>query len=702
MKKKYLGIIVSTLIAIIILLLLGPLDVFTHGYFSNEVDVEQIAAEDILGNINAIDEKCVIEFSPQRNHFTGFELFFVEHAPENGGILTVHIYNSDMDKKLEEIEIDLESVKAFEWYKVYTNAPYRKDGQYAIKFTVSDTDNVPSFMLVNDDYLPDELISNNTLINFAYSQSTFSFQEKIIFSVLILAIWGLILHYFLPDKKIKNYFKNISFFLILTMGLTWNYMYNSMDTQNNGFLGFQLDSECLVSGRIYAEYDGITPGKYGLGRYFDLKGNMIDYSSGYLTDDNWLDGYGRSMPAIIINSNYFTKKIAVAGNFVQFENGEEYQITEITDDGSTIAINLNAERTLSQARNGSLDEAVFLDINQQPLPVGKLRPYISQFGLQGKVFGHMAYFLDEEEAISTLNLICSISTAVVFVLIVILISKNYNIVLAGCFYLTFLLSPWVVNFARNLYWVEFTWFIPMMIGLICLLHIDSGKWRKGCYVAAFIAIAGKSLCGYEYISVVMMGLIAFILMELLLAIVKKDKQRTKLLFGTTFILGVCALAGFMLAICIHALLKGDGNMVEGIKRIILDDVLRRTSGANLNNIVNELWPSMNASVWEVFCKYFHFSTEIVTGIAGNLFPMLCLTPIGIFIYEFKKNKIDFQSIFMYIIFFFTSISWFCLAKSHSYVHTHMNYVLWYFGFVQTCFYVIVSRIISAVSEKRKL
>ena len=108
------------------------------------------------------------------------------------------------------------------------------------------------------------------------------------------------------------------------------------------------------------------------------------------------------------------------------------------------------------------------------------------------------------------------------------------------------------------------------------------------------------------------------------------------------------------------------------------------------------WPSMNASVWEVYSTYFHFSTEIITGVTGNLFPLLCIIPILIFVYEFIKGKKDYQDIFMYSFFFFASISWLCLAKSHSYIHTHMNYVMWYFGFVQVCFYVIVSRIIDAM------
>ena len=80
-------------------------------------------------------------------------------------------------------------------------------------------------------------------------------------------------------------------------------------------------------------------------------------------------------------------------------------------------------------------------------------------------------------AIQSLHLICSISTAFIFVIIVILIAYKFNKVFAGVYLVTFWLSPWVVNFARNLYWIEFTWFIPMVIGLFCALKIDDRKCR---------------------------------------------------------------------------------------------------------------------------------------------------------------------------------------------------------------------------------
>ena len=90
-----------------------------------------------------------------------------------------------------------------------------------------------------------------------------------------------------------------------------------------------------------------------------------------------------------------------------------------------------------------------------------LGAYRSQYGLQGKVFKHLARLIGNRGIVSNLNLLCCVITAFVFAVIVVLLAKKYNEILAACFFVTFWLSPWIINFARNLYWVEFTWFIPM-------------------------------------------------------------------------------------------------------------------------------------------------------------------------------------------------------------------------------------------------
>lgn len=333
---------------------------------------------------------------------------------------------------------------------------------------------------------------------------------------------------------------------------------------------------------------------------------------------------------------------------------------------------------------------------------GDIGPYKSQYGLQGKVFNLIARYMDSTKAIAASHLFCSLLTASVFVLIVFLLDRKYNRILAGCFLVTFWLSPWIVNFARNLYWVEFSWFVPMAIGLICSMKIKSLGIRIGCCCLAFFSIMLKSLCGYEYMSTVMMGLVAFPVIEMLMAFVHKDRKTGWLFFKMVFFLGLAAIAGFTVAVCIHAPLKGNGSIIDGIKAIMQDDMFRMTSAdaETLSTYNHVFWPSLNASVWDTYCLYFHFSTEIITGVPGNLFPILCILPIVFSIVDIVHKKPDLRSMFMYGYFFLAAVSWFCLAKSHSHIHTHMNFVLWYFGFVQACFYIIVKKVCGFILNRK--
>jgi hypothetical protein len=143
----------------------------------------------------------------------------------------------------------------------------------------------------------------------------------------------------------------------------------------------------------------------------------------------------------------------------------------------------------------------------------------------------------------------------------------------------------------------------------------------------------------------------------------------------------------------HAGIKGDGNILLGIKHIIQEDVMRRTSGADLNQFDPVYWPSFNASIWQVCMMYFNFQTEIITGINGNLFPLLSILPIFVFVSDFHSNKKNIGVVTLYALSFFGSISWLVLAKSHSYIHTHINFIIWYFGFIQICIYILLDKAI---------
>lgn len=329
---------------------------------------------------------------------------------------------------------------------------------------------------------------------------------------------------------------------------------------------------------------------------------------------------------------------------------------------------------------------------------GAYEPYLSQFGLQGHIFRILGQFL----GFGSLQNLCAAAAATVMIGIVLLIRHKYDTLMAGCFFAAFWLSPWVINCAANIYWVEATWFVPMLVGLAFVCSLDNRTCRFLCYAGSFVSICIKCLCGYEFISTIMMGLISFPLAELVCALADKDKKRAKQLFISVFSLGICALAGFGAAILAHAQLRGEGDLLSGIRIIIERDVLRRTIGADLNQFDPVYWPSFNASIPETIGLYFNFKTQIITGLPGNLFPLLSLLPLMAFALDWHHGRLSVRTAALYVIFALASLSWFLLAKSHSYIHTHLNFVLWYFGFIQVCFYVLLDKLLSICRKERRL
>lgn len=354
----------------------------------------------------------------------------------------------------------------------------------------------------------------------------------------------------------------------------------------------------------------------------------------------------------------------------------EYQFDSFQDDSEVLVIN-----KLESERNDSSYGLIKDD-----------SPYVSQVGIQG----HMFYFLNHfiHIPVTILRMGICVLLAIVLILICYFISKKYNKLLGITFYITFLLSPWIIAFAKNLYWVEFTWFLPGLFGL--LLSMDYSK--KKIYIPLIgLCIFIKSLCGYEYITSIMLFAIAFFLIDYI-----SLKEKRKDILKTILITGFTCLLGFFLALLIHGVIRGNGDIITGIKEIYEKDVTRRTlniAGSDMFSYNNELVDSIQASVFSVVKIYFKFTTNIILGIRGELFKMMCFISGVISLYNLKKKEKNAKrDLAMYIVFLAVTLSWIVLGKAHSYIHTHMNFVLWYFGFVQICIYIIVKQALNFIKN----
>lgn len=317
---------------------------------------------------------------------------------------------------------------------------------------------------------------------------------------------------------------------------------------------------------------------------------------------------------------------------------------------------------------------------------GGIIPYGSQIGLQGWVYYYFAK-TKIPNPLLFLRIVCCLLLSLIISLICYELYLKYGLLLSSSFYLVSICSPWIRNLSASLYHVEFTWFIPMFLGLICLNKLNKRFWL---YPLFFLAILIRSSSGYEYLPVIMLSSIMFLVVELICSIKKKNKQ-SKLLFKAIFGVGIFSLLGFASALVIHSYLRGDGNILVGIESIYRYTALKRTVGYGGENL-----QSLYASSFNVLWMYFNnYKTGISNNTTGrHALLLLLLFPVLILFRKImKRQHILNRDMYLFIISFITCISWFILGKQHSFIHTHVNYVMWYMGFIQIGTYLVLKYIL---------
>lgn len=672
-------------------------NLFTHGYYCDTSKYDTYEAKDVIGEVHLKDNVYEGTFRIKSKQFCGIaiKLIGVDNSNEKGKI-TVSTF-LEMGGWIESVSVLENELTDDAWYSLYLHKGYNPESVYKLKITTENCSNELRIRFVNDWLLPEEVIDGSGFVCFAYRKPTFSVSERIFLAVIIVSMWLLLMGW--RGTKYKNacYYKmfiKCGYVGILLTALAWNYIYNSFDNMNEIFSTFHLNCEGVLTSMIDGEKKGaiVENNGYGLGTCCAI------VSSEYSDNEDWTNGYNIDGESILIKYNDYSKQYIKEGYFIKFKNGQVAKIIGDIVNGTILQVFLEADFHINERECGDLAEIKVLDSNQQGFPSAVYsQPYISQVGLQGHVLRFIAKYIHNDDYYEILRMICAFLLSIVIMGIIIAIKKKYNALMSVSFYLVFLLSPWIVSYGADLFWVSFTLFLPMLIGINYSMYRDRSKRFDLIMLSClFFATLVRSLCGYEFISTIMMSSISFLVADFVKAWHENKNNDKRRIFKSIVVLSICALAGFLLAILIHAYLRGDGNLIIGLKHIVKDDVLRRTLGSNLNGYDQVYWESLNASVWEVFCEYFHFKTQIIAGLSGNLFYILCIAPLCIFANDYRKNKMDVSVVTLYIWFFMCTMSWVVLAKSHSYIHGHLNFVLWYFGFVQICIYIVAGKIIDCL------
>jgi hypothetical protein len=417
--------------------------------------------------------------------------------------------------------------------------------------------------------------------------------------------------------------------------------------------------------------------------------------------------------------------------------------------------NKNSSGLGAYLRNTS-DEKDYLnarDYYQSESISNNFKTYNSNFGLQ-------IYFLKFLKLIGFDKLyyyhsITALLMSAVVALLFFGIKKNFSFISAIVVALIFLLSPWIVVSARNLYLLIFIYFLPVALSMYFSNKIFMNNKQFYVFlILLFFAVLFKLLCGYEFINVIFFSTCA----PLLFYSYNQNYNKQIILKKFIAVIIIFVLA-FLIAATIHTM--SIKNKSEKFYEPIIKIASKRlwTNKKNVNEVLTNaereycdnnkkceetIYKSLTSNSAIVISKYFlmvdflpwfylnvskddrrliidnfkflndNFSFENIKLSYKNLSLIKSQSILLLFmIYFFSLiTFLSFQvySLYIFIIAkksikyflalsFLGPISWYFIFKGHSAIHYHLNFILWYLFFIPASFIAIINNLELRRSKK---
>jgi hypothetical protein len=333
---------------------------------------------------------------------------------------------------------------------------------------------------------------------------------------------------------------------------------------------------------------------------------------------------------------------------------------------------------------------------------GTFRRYESQMGMQGMYFSALDRLLDSVGILSIgkrigfYQSIHSFLLALVLSVLLIYIYIECGVVTTAVVLMTLIYSQWLVVFGDNMYWAMWLMYLPMVVSFA--LHKNeelTGNFnRLLTFVLITVIFFAKCGAGYEYLSTILISLVT----PSVYFALKNDWDFIKL-SKRVVLLGLSGMAGFVLALIVHGIqLSFALGGFEKAKNSITTTIAKRTHGNP--DVMPEVYRrSLESDFSQVFTMYWSgeaislanvgLDIKITFGTIVTIFLAVTILAFAISrslssLREERRVLLGLSAACWFSI--LAPLSWFFLAKGHSFIHTHMNHVLWHlpytiFGFI---------------------
>ncbi|MDR2039845.1 MAG: signal peptidase I [Bacteroidales bacterium] len=325
--------------------------------------------------------------------------------------------------------------------------------------------------------------------------------------------------------------------------------------------------------------------------------------------------------------------------------------------------------------------------------------YYSQSAFQSFVYGLICFAtgLSGDPALDYFKWLVSVFTAFMFTLFVMWVQCRWGWVTALFVLITICFSQWVTAFGRNLFWVLGAFYLPFVCALWYLQKYKSaGKHPlRVTFWLMFVTMLLKCLLtGFEYITTAMiMAVTPWVFYAV------ADRWGWRQFLRQAVVASCGTLTAVMSAIALLTLQLSVvmGSLGEGFRYIVWSFGKRSYGGGGAFDPV--FIESQNSSQWDVLAAYWNgFALDISHWFGSPLWKMLssisfgyCIVLFaGVSLVVFLSKTIRQNSAFfrqqlaltaMLWVSLLAPLSWFIIFKGHSYLHTHMNHIVWHMPFM---------------------
>ncbi len=319
--------------------------------------------------------------------------------------------------------------------------------------------------------------------------------------------------------------------------------------------------------------------------------------------------------------------------------------------------------------------------------------YTSQFGLQGVVLGAVYRIVGGDVEVFACRAACVFTglTACVLAAFFGSVARRVGPTAGDVGVLLTAGSPVLLPFATSLYWVPFLTLAPFLA--VWLLYPRCERSRVG-----FVALLGlvvalvclKSLCGYEYITTVILAPVAALVYHRAAA---GDRLRTCLRPAASIV--AAGLVGFALALALHA-----AQLEWVVGKDPLATIGGRASGMTVRGPVDTaalnyaclapdagFLPDRIRFPLRLLVNYFWLpatATPVTWGPAGG-FASFGLVVLGFLAVAWAIRRRELPGAIAALVpaggvGFLAGLSWHILAHNHTYIHTHLNLICYFVPF----------------------